>query len=127
MRSRSSRPRSSGPDVQVAGVEIPQVNDLTNKAVLWVGTAIGAAIVSAVGALMWFGVRYYVDSIYVQKIDAYDAQIEYLDRRSFEIDEVFMIAGSELDPATSRRLGADKSYYENQKAIVLRRREDLRE
>lgn len=100
---------------------MPPINDLTNRAILGLGAIIGTVIVATMG----FGVRYYVDSIYVQKRDAYDAQIEYLDRRSFEIAEVFMIAGSELDHATARRLGADKAWYENQKAIVLRKRSDL--
>ncbi len=96
------------------------INELTNKAVLGLGAVIGTGIM----AIMAFGVRAYVDSIYVQKIEALDEKIEYLDRRAFEFDEVFMMVDG-LDPITTRRLGADKAWYENQKTIQLRKRADL--
>lgn len=96
------------------------IEELTNKAVLGISAVVGTAIVGIMG----LGMRAYVDSIYVLKREHIDAQIELIDRRAFEINEVFMVV-DQLDPITARRLGADKAWYENQKALLLRQRADL--
>lgn len=128
------------PELQIAGRDInlpvTPINELTNKAVLGLGSLIGTGLVTVLGLLMWYGVRYYIDSIYVQKEnymqdkfvmkrDVIDMQLRWANQRAYEINEVFMVAGSELDGASSRRLGADKAYYENLKADLLRERADL--
>lgn len=96
------------------------INELTNKAMI----AVGGVLLTGSLSLMGLGLRAYGNSIYVQRVQLIDAQIDLADRRIYEIDQIFATV-DDLDRITSKRLGADKGYYESWRESLLRQRGDL--
>jgi hypothetical protein len=110
--------------MQIAGRDVPKVNEMTNKALLWVATAIGGLLLTGSLSLIGLGMTKYADTKYIPRRDAIDAQLTLVDFFIEEKEAIF-VQVTDLDPLTARRIGHDKGRWENYKAALLRQRADL--
>ena len=97
-------------------MNLPSINEISNKVLLLVG--------GAVLTLAAIGLRAYTDKFYVSQHEYIEERIEEMDRKIYEINEVF-ITVEQLDTITARRLGMFKAFYENRKADLLRQQAKL--
>lgn len=107
-------------------LQLTPINELTNKAVLGIATAIGAGLLAIIGTAFIAGAKAVMDSRYATKLEVVDSQIEFYNRRIYEIDEIF-ITVDDLDRITATRLGVDRGWYITQRDVVLRKRGDIDE